>query len=77
MGGWVQCGDMRTFRFTFSVRSNERVIWTRAEDGSDGQAVGHSTRLSWVTRSGGLTRILATVVNTSKPSTTVIVNSTL
>jgi hypothetical protein len=24
------------FRFTFSVRSNERVIWTRAQDSSDG-----------------------------------------
>ena len=32
----VHNSDMRTFRFTFSVRSNERVIWTRAEDSSDG-----------------------------------------
>lgn len=65
------------FGFTFSVRSDERVIWTRAENSSDGRAVRHSTRLCWVTRSGGLARILATVVNTSEPWTTVIVNSTL
>lgn len=77
MGDRVHRGDMHTFRFTFSVRSDERVIWTRAENSSDGRAVRHSTRLCWVTRSGGLARILATVVNTSEPWTTVIVNSTL
>ena len=75
--GGLGAGDMHTFGFTFSVRSDERVIWTRAENSSDGRAVRHSTRLCWVTRSGGLARILATVVNTSEPWTTVIVNSTL
>ena len=66
-----------TFRFTFSVRSNERVLRTRAEDSSDGRTVLHTTNLCVVTRSGGLTWVHTFVVDASKPWTTIIINTTL
>ena len=65
-----------TFRFTFSVRSNESIIWTRAEDSSDGGTVLHTTCLRLVTGSRGLTWVLTFIVDAGKSWSTIIINST-
>ena len=66
-----------TFRSTFSVGTNESVLRTGAEDSSDGRTVLHPTDLSVVTRSGGLTGVLALVVNAGDQRTTVVIHPTL
>jgi len=65
------------FRSTFSVGTNESVLRTGAEDSSDGRTVLHPTDLSVVTRSGGLTGVLALVVNAGDQRTTVVIHPTL
>ena len=79
LGVHTELGHMRwaTFRFTFSVRSDERVIGTRAENCSDGGTVLQAAYLGVVTRPRGLARVLALVVDAGEPRAAVIVNSTL
>lgn len=70
-------GDWCHFGFTFTVRTNESVLRTGAEDSSDGRAVLHPTYLSVVTGTGGLTRVLALVVDAGNAGPAVIINPAL
>ena len=66
-----------TFRFAFSIGSDECVLGTGAEDSSDGRTVLHPTYLGVMTWSGGLAWVLALIVDTGQPGPTVIIHSTL
>ena len=66
-----------TFWTTFPIRTNEGVLRTGAEDSSDGRTALHPTYLSVVTGPGGLTGVLALVVNAGNAGAAVVINSTL
>ena len=66
-----------TFGTTFPIRTNEGVLRTGAEDSSDGRAALYPAYLGVVTGPGGLTGVLALVVNAGNTGAAVVINPAL